>query len=410
MNRYTRFLKEVFKMRNLKDLIIRGLELLIGYPIWAISFLTPRNKKKWVFGTNVGFTDNAKYLFIYVNELKNEIKPIWISHSKKVVNEVRELGFKAYRKYSLPGLYHCLTSRIYIFTYHSKDINFFTSGNAKKVNLWHGVGIKGKGGTEKGYAFTNNILSRILLPHIFEKYTLFLSTSPLMNKHFSKIYNIDHRVIYEDIYPRCYYMCKSQSENEKFINKYEKGTIPFINSFKSYKKIYLYMPTWRGNLKDDFFVDAGFNFEELDKKLKEKNALFLLKLHPAVKVLNYKFENYSNIISLDKNMDIYPILNFTDVLITDYSSIYYDYLLLDKKEILLYPFDKEEYIRNSTDLVFDYDEYTPGIKVYNFNDFMMTLFSDINLEVKEKEHIIDLFWGKSDIKDLSPLCNKIKSL
>ena len=52
------------------------------------------------------------------------------------------MGFEAYLKYSLKGLYHSLTAHVYVFTYHSKDINFFTSGNVRKINLWHGVGIK----------------------------------------------------------------------------------------------------------------------------------------------------------------------------------------------------------------------------------------------------------------------------
>ena len=47
------------------ELFKRSLETLIGYLIYPIAYLFPRNKKKWVFGTNVGFTDNAKYLYLY---------------------------------------------------------------------------------------------------------------------------------------------------------------------------------------------------------------------------------------------------------------------------------------------------------------------------------------------------------
>lgn len=83
-----------------------------------------RDRNKWLFGTNVGFVDNAKYLFIYTNEQKDKIRPIWITSSKDDVERIHKMGFEAYPKYSIKGLYHSLTAHVYVFTYHSKDINF----------------------------------------------------------------------------------------------------------------------------------------------------------------------------------------------------------------------------------------------------------------------------------------------
>lgn len=61
--------------------------------------------------------------------------------------------------------------------------------------------------------------------------------------------------------------------------------------------------------------------------------------------------SYSNLRIIDSSCDIYPILPFTDVLITDYSSIYYDYMLIPNKQILLFPFDEEEYCTFNRDLL-----------------------------------------------------------
>lgn len=114
---------------------------------------------------------------------------------------------------------------------------------------------------------------------------------------------------------------------------------------------------------------------------------------------------------MNKKLDIYPLLPFVDILITDYSSIYYDFLLLNKG-ILLYPFDKERFIENSNDLAFDYDEFTPGKKVYSMTDFLSTIASDENLNVddKDQKRILCAFWGKSDKKRLDFLYNKIKTV
>ena len=408
-----KLLETFLKMRSKRYLLIRLLEVLLGYPLYAFSFLCIRDRNKWLFGTNVGFADNAKYFFLYVNEQKGNIRPIWITSSREDVAKIRKMGFEAYRKYSLNGLYHSLTAYIYIFTYHSKDINFFTSGNARKINLWHGVGIKGGNGGKKGNNFASernsSFLTRFFLPHLYEKYTMFLSTSDMMDKHFKQMFALNDDVIFDAIYPRCYYMCKPQNEILSFVHKYEPQSVrELIAKISGYSKVFLYMPTWRGNLNDDFIREADFNFEQLNNLLAEQNKFFMFKLHPAVRVLqNVTDGEYSNICFLDKQIDIYPVLPFVDVLITDYSSIYYDFLLLGK-EVFLYPFDKEQFIENSNDLAFDYDEYTPGKKVYSMTEFLSVIASntDFKIDNENKKRILCAFWGKTDKNRPIPLCSR----
>lgn len=414
-NNYTLFgiIRATIKRSDVWFALRRLSELLYGYPLYLFSFITPRQKNKWLFGTNVGFTDNAKYLFIYTNEQKDDIRPIWITPNKKDVEQIRTIGMEAYRKYSFKGLYHCLTASVYIFTYRSKDINFFTSGNAHKVNLWHGVGIKGgNGGKKTIQASSNNIkiFQKILLPHMYEKISLFLSTSDMMDKHFINMFRLDEKVIVNSIYPRCYYMCKPQDEIHFFAEHYEPLSVrKIIDQIKSFDSSYLYMPTWRNDLKDNFIKDAGFDFEELNTCLKRKNAVFIFKLHPAVKIVHNEIHGYSNIIFLDKDIDVYPILPFIKTLITDYSSIYYDYILLNRN-ILLFPFDKQNYMNNSDCLAFDYDEFTPGCQIYTIRELLSAIASNEEFKVKDRNRIINAFWGKSDLHDLSHLYSTIKSL
>lgn len=414
-NSAIKFVKTLLHLRSGKYLVNRLLELLIGYSLYGLSFITPRNANKWCFGTNVSFTDNSKYLFIYIKENEKEISPIWITKSKNDVKWIRSIGGKAYRKYSLKGLYHCLTAGRYIFTYHSSDINFFTSGNVKKVNLWHGVGIKGGGGgrKKKDLAFSKypKFLVRLLMPYYGEKPDIFLSTSEMMDNHFMKMFDLPKDVIRNAIYPRCYYMCQPQSITEGLLEKYENQLIKdVVAKIKSFNKTFLYMPTWRGNLSDDFIKTAGFSMEKLNEVLKKKNRLFIFKLHPAVKSLsNIAKEDLSNILILDKSVDVYPLLPYVDCLITDYSSIYYDYILLDK-EVILYPFDKEDYLDNSNDLAFDYDEFTPGPRAWNINELYDNLTSETIFEIVEKERIKNAFWGRADVSNLSDLILQIKSL
>ena len=202
-------------------------------------------------------------------------------------------------------MYNSLSAHVYVFSYHSSDVNFFTSGNVCKINLWHGVGIKGGNGGKKDNNFASkknsSYLTKILLPHMYEKNTLFLSTSDMMDKHFKQMFSLDDKVIFDAIYPRCYYMCKSKKEILSFIDKYEpKSMREMIAKLYNYDKVYLYMPTWRGNLNDDFIHEANFDFEKLNDILVKQNRLFILKLHPAVRILqNVNEKEYSIICFLD---------------------------------------------------------------------------------------------------------------
>ena len=114
-------------------------------PIYWFSFCTIRKKNIWLFGSSFGnrFADNPRYLYMYVSQLKkNETRAIWISKKKEIVAFLRQNGLEAYYYKSWKGMFYCLHGGVYIFDNYSKDISFWLSGGAKKVNLWHGTGNK----------------------------------------------------------------------------------------------------------------------------------------------------------------------------------------------------------------------------------------------------------------------------
>lgn len=379
---------KVIRSRDQKELLLRIAELLFGYPLYAISLCIHRKANRWVLGTNVGFADNAKYLYYALRNVGEEA--YWICLDRAKERELQAQGIQAYYKYSWKGLHYCLTAGYYAFTYHSHDINFFTSGGAKRINLWHGVGIK-KGSTAISGSLPSWLVT-FLFPFREEQLNLFLSTSPLMSEHFQKMLKLPTECIYEGMYPRCDFLRQDLQLIEAHIAQHEtEPTRKLVERLKAAKKAYIYMPTWRVNLRDTFIETAGIDFDEIEKIMQQTDSLFLVKLHPAVKV-EHTHSAREHIVFMDRNMDIYPILPFTDMLITDYSSIYYDYLLMPGKEVVLYPFDIEEYKKDSDSLAFDYDEYTPGKRVYDFAELCETLQGG-NFPVSEREWVLNTFWG-----------------
>ena len=165
-----------------------------------------------------------------------------------------------------------------------------------------------------------------------------------------------------------------------------------LETIGRYDKTLIYMPTWRDSQRDIFI--QGMNLDLLNDVLANKNQVLLLKPHSNV-VIEDKLYALSNIVLMDGKMDIYPILPYTDVLITDYSSILYDYLLMSNKEVILYLYDYKEYL-SDRDFYYPYDENVVGRKVYTFNELLELIDTDdYSLNPADQQSIVDRFWGET---------------
>lgn len=344
-------------------------------PIYWFSFITPRSKKIWLFGSTFGkrFADNPKYLYLYLKQYKSkEVKTIWITQDKDIVKLLREHDLEVYHNHSLKGIWYCLRSSVYIYDNYSKDISFWLSGGAKKVNLWHGSGNKKTNYDNKfdtvrhprnNWERFKTALRRLSdeKPH---HYTL--ATSPMMAKIFISAFHTNIQHIIQEGYPRNDLLFPNALRN--VYSKTEKVTLDYIKQCKEDKrKVVLYMPTFR-NSEEKFF--EVMDLELFNEYLLKHNMIFFTKLHPKSK-LKEKFHRiqYSQIMNIDANVDPYTILQYADLLVTDYSSIYSDYLMLNRPSVL-FPYDFEEYTKDTRECYFEYEEYMPEIRAYNMEELM----------------------------------------
>ena len=390
--------------------IVKFIVKLFAYILLLFSFLIPRNKKIWLYGSNMGFVGNAKYLFIYTSSLK-ELKSIWIG-SKNEVKMVQALGLKAYYRYSFKGILYSLVSGVYLYNSYVNDINLFTFGMAKRINLWHGVGLKNcerkitTGPLAEFFKTKNPFIKLKYLPH-FVKPHLFLSTSEQMKSLCKDCFGLNYNQFVDNMYPRCDIFFLNEAERYDFIMKYENDdTIALVDEIKQYAYTYLYMPTWRDS---GYNFLADFNFRELNELLYERNELMLLKLHPVTKI---SFDSqYSNIKIINKYVDLNSMMSYTDCLITDYSSVYYDYITIPNKRLILYIPDYVNYTTNDRDLAFDYMESTEGEFAYNFNELLsfVSTRSSKSYSYKRISEIRNRFWGNAIGTSSKDLYNKIKT-
>ncbi len=374
------------KIKKTPQEVIKFIKIVLHsllHIIRLFSFITPRNRNFWLLGSFGGsFNDNAKYLFIYIHNNHPEIKIAWISNNKKTVSFLREKSFSAYYKWSIQGIYYSLVAGVYIYNAYINDINSWTYGRAVKVNLWHGFFAKKiEFDIKKGVlapVFNNSLKSRLLYPKEYIKPDFVLSASEKMSELFSSAFRINSAQCLNFGYTRNNILQLPKNDIKTFIKNNEPpNTLNILEKLTHYKKIYVYMPTWRDN-HADFIENSGICFETLNDLMIENNHFFIFKVHNNTHI-EIDLSQYPNIFLFDNKSDIYPLLPFTDVLITDYSSICLDYKVMNKN-VIFYCFDEASYLEER-EMYFDYQDVLKGETVARtFNELLQCIQKDASYQ------------------------------
>ncbi len=377
--------------RNLKEKI-KYWGQLIFLPVYGISFLFPRSRKIWLFGSTFGrrFADNPRYLYLYISQKhKDNIRPVWISQNRQVVSLLTSNGYEAYYYRSLAGIWHCLRGKIYIFDNYSKDISFWLSGGAVKFNLWHGTGNKRANHDNEFDKFRHprNTWERFLTfprrlsdekPH---HYTL--ATSEPLAVITSSAFNTPPEHVIIDGYPRMDGVLDDAFKN--LLTEKEAINLRNIKKWKSEGKIIdFYMPTFRDSEKKFFEI---MDLAQFNMFLTENKIVFVIKLHPKSK-LKEEFSKiqYSNIYCVDSEIDPYTFLKYVDILTADYSSIYSEYMLLDRPVVSFF-YDYEEYTANTRLGYVSFDEYMPEIRAFNMEELMSATLAVLEEDIHKTDRI-----------------------
>ena len=377
---------------------------LICYCIYPFSFLFPRRKKKWAFGSFRGaFNDNAKYLFVYVSEKMPEIDSVWISINKSTVNAIRMKGLKAFHILSPKGIWFALTSKYWFFNAYSSDIMFCFSGGAKLVNLWHGLPMKRIEFDITTGPLAERFVRRSLKelffhPENFQRPDYLLAASTFFSETFARSFRIpiDHCLMMG--YPRNVILNCPETERMSFVERYEpEATKSLITRLKEkgHDRVFVYLPTWRDSQRDFFSHD--FDMKAMDETLRHCNALLLLKPHANVSVDEQAVKGLTNVMLLQSTMDIYPVLPYTDALITDYSSVMYDYVLMEQKGMILYLYDFQEY-EKERNFTRSFDELAFGKRVFDFAALLKTIREgDYMMQEDERKAFVRRCWGDTSM-------------
>lgn len=327
------------------------LSLVINLCVYAIANLMPKKQSLWIFGGWFGtrYSDNPKAFFEYINTEQQHIKPVWICKSNEVIESLRSSGFHAYHEKSVIGLWYQLRAE-HVFICQSLHDDICAAAIGKKtkvVNLWHGLPLKKIMYDVFGdRVYSKNIVGKLfdkLSPYNKHRNDIVIATSKLTQKMFAKAFRVPHNQVL---------MCGFPRNDIFFKNLEHKGNATFNC---------IYMPTFRGGIgtECDLFEHYGFNISKIEAELAKHNIQLTLRMHPVNKPPSQIVEQIKNssVIALDNGGDIYESIDQYDCLITDYSSIYFDFLL-SNKPIVFAPFDLVEYKKRERALYFDFEEVT----------------------------------------------------
>jgi CDP-glycerol glycerophosphotransferase (TagB/SpsB family) len=372
----------------MKKLFIYFLNL----PLYYLSLVIPKNKNIWIFGAWFGeqYADNSRAIYEYVVKHDNTINSIWLTTNNSVYTLLREKGYKVYFTYSIQGYYYSMVAKYIFVSTGMADVNKYVTTTKYKIQLWHGIPLKkiqdDVKRSQKKYFYSN--LKKYIFPFTISKYKYLISTSQEVSKNFKTAFsNVEY--ILETGYPRNDILAK------------------YIQS-----DIILYLPTHRGEGKGNLdMMFKNFNPEQINSLLKNINKTLIIKLH-FYDLKRLKFNDLSNIKFIKEKLDVYELLQNCDILITDYSSIYFDFLLTSRP-IIFTPFDLEDYISKDRELYYKYDEVTPGPKCQNWDEVLKWILKfneSSNLFSKEREDAKHKFHKDTNFESSKKLYNLIKGL
>lgn len=319
--------------------------------------ILPVKKNIILFESNLGrnYTGNPRAIYeeIVRQGLDKQYKCVWFFENprKKIKGNA-----KIVKRARLQYLYYMAVAKVWVFDCRQPEF-LIKRKETSYIQTWHGTPLK-------KLALDMEQIDSVVSSSIDEYHEQFrkntatwdylISQNRFSTDTFRRCFDFEGKPIFEVGYPRNDVLF--QHNNKKDINRLkEKYNIP------KDKKVILYAPTWRDN---EFYVQGVYKFvSPLDFKKAQKELgdeyVFLVKYHYLVsdKIDWSEYEGF--VYSFNEKVDISRLYLIADMMITDYSSVMFDYSLL-KRPMFFFAYDLENYENNLRGFYFDFLKEAPG--------------------------------------------------
>lgn len=252
------------------------------------------------------------------------------------------------------------------------------------TQCWHGTPLKRLGydiEIDGGNALNSKSDLRAKYKSDAQKYSNLLSPSKYTTDKLTSAFNLAENNpsinIIEEGYPR----------NDILVdfNDDDVDEIKEVLNIPKDKKVILYAPTWRDNQHQSgvgYTYELGLNFSKLQEELGSE-YIILFRAHYFI-ANKFNFDQYKDFIfDVSGYDDISELYIISDILITDYSSVFFDYAVL-KRKIIFYMYDLEQYQSGIRDFYISLEEL-PGEIIASESQLIENIREEYNYDVKYEE-------------------------
>ncbi|MCY8511012.1 CDP-glycerol glycerophosphotransferase family protein [Bacillus mojavensis] len=367
----------------------RSLLIKVYSVLFQLFALLPRNNKLILFESYSGkqFSCNPRAIYEYLQENKDryDYKLIW-SIDKRYMSALEGVDVAYIKRFSFKWLWYMATAKYWI-TNSRLPLWIPKPKKTLYVQTWHGTPLKKLANDMDEVHMPGTTTEKYKQNFLREasKWDYLISPNAYSTNIFRSAFQFKKEII-EAGYPRNDILYSSNKESLIKKVKQELG----INEDK---KVILYAPTWRDNefkKVGQYKFKLQFDLEEMKRDLGD-SVVILLRMHYLVsEQFNLgKYNDFVKDVSLYKDIrDLYLI---SDLLITDYSSVFFDYINL-KKPIVFFVYDLPIYRDSIRGFYFDFQQKTPGSLVQTSEELIKTV-KDL-LHTPYIDHNYELFYNE----------------
>lgn len=353
---------------------------VLSYLLYCISYFFPRNKNRWVFGSWFGnqISDNSLAMYDYVKSHNPQLELVWIARNPEKFN----LDCKIVKRNSFKGIFYIATARVAFFNQGYFDLcTFNLLARAYKVQLWHGVPWKKI--CNDAIDSPKNFIEKLTKWFVCKlaKYNLYITPSDSYAVIAQSAFNTSANCILKVGQPR-----NKVLYDTAFREKSKKNLIESCG-MKGDHKIVAYMPTFRDKkTKTESFFEPSL-CQPINQLANDLDFIVIEKSH--FQDISRECESLlsNGRIFLRPDLDAQSLLAGADVLITDYSSCFFDFLICDKP-IIHFAYDYDYYKNKDRGLYYNIEDVACGTIATNHKELLAAVKENLrnpNLEQKRRQ-------------------------
>jgi len=366
-------------MNTIKEKCIK----LYAFIFKLFGIVLPKCDRVIIFESFLGkqFSDNPRAIYEYIKEHYPEYKLYW-SVERKSIQKFKKYNVKFVKRFSFRWLVLMNCSKYWI-TNSRLPLWIPKSRRTIYVQTWHGTPLKKLGIDIEEVQMAETTTEKYKREFILEssKWDYLISPNAYSTGIFKRAFNFNKTII-ESGYPRNDYLINNNNKTE--VNKIKQKL-----GLPKDKKIILYAPTWRDNQfysKGHYKFNLNLDLDLLNEKL-SNDFILLFRMHYLISE-NLTLSGYDGFIfDLSDHEDIRELYLIADILITDYSSAFFDYSILERP-IIFYVYDIDEYRNNIRGFYINFEDEVPGPIVNNTKQLIETIRT-IDMERNLFEKIVN---------------------